>query len=68
MENDIRNHKFFEYGEHKGHIYGTTLDSIREVINDGKMCVLDCSPAVSLSFVYLVPFLYKEFLLLVLEL
>ncbi|XP_034251713.1 MAGUK p55 subfamily member 6 isoform X2 [Thrips palmi] len=45
MENDIRNHKFFEYGEHKGHIYGTTLDSIREVINDGKMCVLDCSPA-----------------------
>lgn len=45
MENDIRNHKFFEYGEHKGHLYGTTLDSIREVINDGKMCVLDCSPA-----------------------
>lgn len=45
MENDIRHHKYLEYGEHKGHIYGTTLDSIREVINDGKMCVLDCSPA-----------------------
>ena len=47
MENDIRHHKYFEYGEHKGHIYGTTLDSIRDVINEGKMCVLDCSPAVS---------------------
>lgn len=47
MENDIRHHKYLEYGEHKGHIYGTTLDSIREVINEGKMCVLDCSPAVS---------------------
>lgn len=45
IESDIRNHKYLEYGEHKGHIYGTTLDSIREVINDGKMCVLDCSPA-----------------------
>lgn len=45
MENDIRHHKYFEYGEHKSHIYGTTLDSIREVITDGKMCVLDCSPA-----------------------
>lgn len=44
MEHDIREHKFLEYGEHGGNLYGTNLDSIRDVINQGKMCVLDCSP------------------------
>lgn len=45
MEQEIREHKFLEYGEHNGHLYGTSLDSIRDVIRKGKMCVLDCSPA-----------------------
>ncbi|XP_072378740.1 protein PALS2 isoform X2 [Diabrotica undecimpunctata] len=44
MEEDIRNHKFLEYGEYNGHLYGTHLDSIRDVIKQGKMCILDCSP------------------------
>ncbi|KAK9872916.1 hypothetical protein WA026_020268 [Henosepilachna vigintioctopunctata] len=44
MEEDIRNNKFLEYGEHNGHLYGTHLDSIRDVIKQGKMCILDCSP------------------------
>ncbi|XP_056633390.1 protein PALS2 isoform X2 [Diorhabda sublineata] len=44
MEEDIRNHKYLEYGEYNGHLYGTNLDSIRDVIKQGKMCVLDCSP------------------------
>ncbi|CAG9858949.1 unnamed protein product [Phyllotreta striolata] len=44
MDEDIRNHKFLEYGEYNGHIYGTHLDSIRDVIRQGKMCILDCSP------------------------
>ncbi|KAG5896715.1 hypothetical protein JTB14_014591 [Gonioctena quinquepunctata] len=44
MEEDIRNHKFLEYGEYNGHVYGTHLDTIRDVIKQGKMCVLDCSP------------------------
>jgi guanylate kinase len=47
MEEDIREHNFLEYGEHNGNLYGTKLDSIRDVIRQGKMCVLDCSPAVS---------------------
>jgi len=34
-----------EYGEHGGELYGTKLDSVREVIDTGRMCVLDCSPA-----------------------
>ncbi|XP_049802744.1 protein PALS2 isoform X2 [Schistocerca nitens] len=45
MEEDIREHRFLEYGEHNGHLYGTKLDSIRDVIRQGKMCILDCSPA-----------------------
>lgn len=32
MEEDIKNHKFLEYGEYNGHLYGTHLDSIRDVI------------------------------------
>lgn len=47
MERQIRQHKFLEYGEYNGNLYGTSLDSIRNVINEGKMCVLDCSPSVS---------------------
>lgn len=45
MEQDIREHRFLEHGEHGGHLYGTKLDSVREMIRSGKMCVLDCSPA-----------------------
>ncbi|KAJ8930806.1 hypothetical protein NQ314_016362 [Rhamnusium bicolor] len=44
MEDDIKHHKFLEYGEYSGHLYGTHLDSIRDVIKQGKMCILDCSP------------------------
>ncbi|CAH1175958.1 unnamed protein product [Phaedon cochleariae] len=44
MEEDIKHHKFLEYGEYNGHLYGTHLDSIRDVIKEGRMCVLDCSP------------------------
>lgn len=48
MEHDIRDHQFLECGEHNGHLYGTKLDSIRAIIRQGKMCVLDCSPNVIL--------------------
>jgi len=51
MEHDIREHKFLEYGENGGNLYGTNLDSIRDVINQGKMCVLDCSPVVCIIYI-----------------
>nr|SVE75020.1 EOG090X032R [Daphnia dolichocephala] len=44
MDHDVRDHQFLEFGEHNNHLYGTKLDSIRAVIRQGKMCVLDCSP------------------------
>jgi guanylate kinase len=46
MEHDVRDHQFLECGEHNGHLYGTKLDTIRTIIRQGKMCVLDCSPQV----------------------
>lgn len=32
MEEDVKKHKFLEYGEYNGHLYGTHLDTIRDVI------------------------------------
>lgn len=32
MEEDIKMHKFLEYGEYNGYFYGTHLDTIRDVI------------------------------------
>ena len=49
METEIQNNEFLEYGEYNGHLYGTKLDSIRDVIRNGKMCIIDCSPTVSLK-------------------
>lgn len=36
MDEEIRNNNFLEYGEHNGNLYGTHLDSIRDVIKQGK--------------------------------
>lgn len=52
MEHDVRDHQFLEFGEHNNHLYGTKLDSIRAVIRQGKMCVLDCSPNVRFLYIF----------------
>ncbi|GBP36822.1 MAGUK p55 subfamily member 2 [Eumeta japonica] len=44
MERDAHAGRFLEYGEHNGFLYGTHLDSIRAIIKEGKMCILDCAP------------------------
>lgn len=44
MEADIAENKYLEWGEHAGHMYGTKLDTIRNIMRSGKMCVLDCNP------------------------
>lgn len=47
MEADIMNGRYLEYGDFNGNLYGTRLDTVREVIDSGKMCVLDVNPTVS---------------------
>ena len=53
MEKEISEGKYLEYGEYQDHLYGTKLNSIREVIRSGKMCVLDCNPRVRICFIWL---------------
>ncbi|XP_012936845.1 MAGUK p55 subfamily member 7 isoform X2 [Aplysia californica] len=40
MESQIISQKFVEYGEYKNNLYGTSLDSIKSVIQRGKVCLL----------------------------
>ncbi|XP_055635523.1 MAGUK p55 subfamily member 7 isoform X2 [Toxorhynchites rutilus septentrionalis] len=40
MESDIANGKFIEYGEYKGHLYGTSGESVKSIVNAGCVCVL----------------------------
>lgn len=40
MEKGILLNRFVEYGEYKGNLYGSSIDSIKCVINSGKVCVL----------------------------
>ncbi|KAM8717385.1 hypothetical protein ACLKA7_004132 [Drosophila subpalustris] len=44
MDEAIKQNEFLEYGEHNGNLYGTHLQSIKDVINSGRMCILDCAP------------------------
>lgn len=41
FENDIAAGKFIEYGEFEKNLYGTSIDSVRQVINSGKICLLN---------------------------
>uniref|UniRef100_A0A8D3E644 Membrane protein, palmitoylated 4a (MAGUK p55 subfamily member 4) n=1 Tax=Scophthalmus maximus TaxID=52904 RepID=A0A8D3E644_SCOMX len=40
----VCNHRFVEYGEYRGHLYGTSTDAIDDVLKRGRMCVIDVEP------------------------
>lgn len=40
MEQDIQAGKFIEHGEYKGHLYGTSAESVRSIVNAGCVCLL----------------------------
>ncbi|XP_069490452.1 MAGUK p55 subfamily member 2 isoform X6 [Ambystoma mexicanum] len=44
MEMDIKAGRYLEHGEYEGNLYGTKIDSIHEVVESGKMCILDVNP------------------------
>ncbi|XP_075333090.1 MAGUK p55 subfamily member 4 [Odontesthes bonariensis] len=44
FDNMVYNNRFLEYGEYKGNLYGTSIESAREVLNSGKICVIDVEP------------------------
>ncbi|XP_069770634.1 MAGUK p55 subfamily member 7 isoform X4 [Narcine bancroftii] len=41
FETDVQNNKFIEYGEYRGNLYGTSIDSVRFVLAQNKVCLLD---------------------------
>ena len=44
IELDIKKGEYLEWGEYNGNLYGTKLNTIRQVIQSGKMCIIDCAP------------------------
>lgn len=40
MEQDIQAGKFIEHGEYKGHLYGTSAESVRSIVGAGCVCLL----------------------------
>ncbi|XP_035389318.1 MAGUK p55 subfamily member 2b isoform X3 [Electrophorus electricus] len=44
MEADIRSGRYLEHGEYDGNLYGTKINSIHEVVDSGKICILDVNP------------------------
>lgn len=46
MEADIKAGRYLEHGEYEGNLYGTKIDSILEVVQTGRTCILDVNPQV----------------------
>uniref|UniRef100_A0A803XYI4 MAGUK p55 scaffold protein 4 n=1 Tax=Meleagris gallopavo TaxID=9103 RepID=A0A803XYI4_MELGA len=44
FENMVYSHRMLEYGEYRGYMYGTSIDAVRTVLNEGKICVIDLEP------------------------
>uniref|UniRef100_A0A3Q0RKG6 Guanylate kinase-like domain-containing protein n=1 Tax=Amphilophus citrinellus TaxID=61819 RepID=A0A3Q0RKG6_AMPCI len=42
-------YEFLEYGEYKGNMYDTSIQSTRDVLNSGKICIIDIEPNTSPS-------------------
>uniref|UniRef100_A0A667HLR2 MAGUK p55 subfamily member 4 n=1 Tax=Lynx canadensis TaxID=61383 RepID=A0A667HLR2_LYNCA len=44
FESLMYGHRMLEYGEYKGHLYGTSVDAVQAVLDEGKICVMDLEP------------------------
>ncbi|XP_038578390.1 MAGUK p55 subfamily member 4 [Micropterus salmoides] len=44
FDNMVYNNRFLEYGEHNGNLYGTSIESVKDVLNSRKICVIDIEP------------------------
>ncbi|XP_077304710.1 MAGUK p55 subfamily member 4 isoform X2 [Lithobates pipiens] len=41
FESLVYSHSFLEYGDYKGHMYGTSADMVKDVLDKGKICIID---------------------------
>jgi guanylate kinase len=60
MMADIAANEYLEYGTHEDAMYGTKLDTIRQIHNAGLMAILDVEPQVC-SFVVMIVVLYDRY-------
>uniref|UniRef100_A0A8C3X1C0 MAGUK p55 subfamily member 4 n=1 Tax=Catagonus wagneri TaxID=51154 RepID=A0A8C3X1C0_9CETA len=44
FESLMYSHRMLEYGDYKGHLYGTSVDAVQAVLDEGKICVMDLEP------------------------
>uniref|UniRef100_A0AAR2KVF8 Membrane protein, palmitoylated 4-like n=1 Tax=Pygocentrus nattereri TaxID=42514 RepID=A0AAR2KVF8_PYGNA len=44
FENMAYNQCFIEYGEYRGHFYGTSVEAVKDVLTAGKICIIDIEP------------------------
>ncbi|XP_034030746.1 MAGUK p55 subfamily member 4 isoform X2 [Thalassophryne amazonica] len=44
FDNMVHNNRFLEYAESKGNLYGSSVESVRDVLSSGKICVIDIEP------------------------
>ena len=47
MLKGIENNEFVDSGDHDSYLFGTTFSSVRDVMSENKLCVIDCRPEVS---------------------
>ena len=47
MVQGVENNEFLDVGEHDSYMFGTTFASVREVMAENKLCIIDCRPEVS---------------------
>jgi len=47
MLDGLEANEFLDVGEHDGYLFGTTLESVRNVMAENKLCVLDVRPEVT---------------------
>ncbi|XP_068184524.1 MAGUK p55 subfamily member 4-like isoform X2 [Antennarius striatus] len=40
----VCNHRFVEFGQFKGHLYGTSSDAMEDVLKRGRLCLIDVDP------------------------
>ena len=48
MKEALAANEFLDVGEHDNYLFGTTFQSVRDVINkENKLCIIDCRPEVN---------------------
>ena len=52
FEAAIAEGRFVEFGEYEKQLFGTSMDAIRQVVNSGKVCILNFHPQVCTAILY----------------